>query len=186
MANDQEIGHPIAREKYDLSQDPCEIRRDGGKAPNMLHGQQAEARSPYDMMRSMGFDVTYKITPLQFLIAVMNDDLDIIFRNETRRKKMEAKGGIGLSYRLEAAKTAAKYLHQELPKVLLTDDKNNGKFGDGLTKALAEGNERIRTRRVIMEQIEHISPDVALEPASYPPALQEAIIREGLDDDDAE
>lgn len=118
------------------------------------------------MMRTMGFDPNTTMTPLQFLVAVYNDDLEKIFRNETKRKDAESRGGIGLSYRVEAAKTASRYIHMEMPKVSISDD--TGNFGESLAQAARAGNERLRTKTMIIETIERISPDVPLPEASYP------------------
>lgn len=119
------------------------------------------------MMRAMGFCPSKNMTPLQFLIAVFNDETALIYRDEKKRKKTDDRGGIGLSYRLEAAKTAARYMHMEMPKIQINTDEGN--FGESLTRAAQQGNERVRTRTVIMETIERISPDVPLADASYPP-----------------
>ncbi len=170
----QKLGHPVQRKSFDLSQDPIELRRDGKKAPDLSHGINSDFRDPADLMRQMGFDPSKNMTPLQFLIAVFNDDTDLIFKNEKRRNRIEARGGITLSHRLEAAKTAAKFLHMEQPKVSVQNNESGG-FGDSLSNAIAQGNERVRTRRVILEEIERISPQIPLAPASYPPDFQEAI-----------
>lgn len=174
------VGHPKQRKSHDLSKNPKVLRQKGYKAPDLVHGDRSDSRSPDDMMRQMGFDPTKNMNPLQFLIAVMNDDLDLIFKNEKRRLRMEGKGGLAVNYRIEAAKTAAKYIHMELPKVTMTQDDKNG-FGESLTNAITQGNERIRTRRMIIEEVERISPNIPLAPASYPPAFQDDVIE--ADDD---
>lgn len=176
----QELGHPIQRKSFDLSQDPIELRRDGKKAPDLVHGVNSDRRDPEDLMRQMGFDPSKNMNPLQFLIAVFNDDVDLIFKNETRRKRIESKGGITLSHRIECAKTAAKFMHMELPKVSVQKEEGGG-FGESLSSAIAQGNERVRTRRVILEEIERISPQIPLAPASYPPDFQDAIDETDLD-----
>lgn len=179
----QEVGHPIQRKSFDLTQDPRELRRDGKKAPDLMHGDRSDRRDPEDIMRQMGFDPSKNMTPLQFLIAVMNDDIDAIFKNEKRKTRIEGKGGIAMSYRIEAAKTAAKFMHMELPKVTYQKEEG-GSFGEGLAQAIAQGNERIRTRRVIMEEIERISPDVPLAQASYPPDFVPAIESDIIDQEE--
>lgn len=173
----QKSGHPIMRKAYDLSQDTAELRRDGKEAPNLILGNRADRRSPDEMMRQMGFDPTKHMNPLQFLIAVFNDDLDKVFENEARRYRMKSKGGIALSYRIEAAKTAAKFIHTELPKLTVTKEESVN-FGASLSDAIEQGNERVRTRRVILEEIERTSPQIPLSQASYPPDFQ------GVADDD--
>jgi len=175
------LGHPIQRVSHDLSREPRRIREQGQTVSIQPNASKADTRSPDDMMRQMGFDPTKKMNPLQFLLAVMNDDLEVIFKNEKRRNRMEGKGGIAMSYRIEAAKTASRYLHMELPKITVSKDDKGG-FGDSLSQAINQGNERVRTRRVIIEEVERISPDIPLAPASYPPALEGVI--ECQDDDD--
>ena len=187
-------GHPIQRQDLDLSKEPK--KSDNGA---FLGDETSTFRSPAAMMRQMGFDPTKSMTPLQFLCAVYNDDLDLIFKNEKRKKRYQDKGGLGLSYRVEAAKTAAKYIHMQMPSVQISKG-SDSKFGDELAQAAAKGGERIRTKRVILETIERISPDMPLPPASYPPAfadIQGEVIDEPIseaegdmeydpDDDDAE
>lgn len=179
------IGHPIQRKSHDLSQEPRRLKEKGRSIKIAPDPTKAEARSPDDLMRQMGFDPSKYMNPLQFLIAVQNDDLDLIFKNEKRRARMEGKGGIAMSYRTECAKTAAKYLHQQLPAINITKSDDGG-FGDGLSQAISQGHERVRTRRVIIEEVERISPDIPLAPASYPPALAEVIDQEQDDIDMAE
>lgn len=176
----QDLGHPRQRKSFDLSQEPRELRRDDKQSPDLVHGVNSDRRDPADMMRQMGFDPTKNMNPLQFLIAVMNDDIDKLFKNEKRRKRIEGRGGIAINYRIEAAKTAAKFIHMELPKVSIQKDEGDG-FGDSLSNAIAQGNERVRTRRVILEEIERISPQIPLAPASYPPDFQEAIEETDMD-----
>lgn len=136
-----------------------------------LEVMNAEDRSPASMMRAMGFmpDKKY-MTPLQFLLAVVNDDLELIYKDPKKRKRTEDKGGIGLSYRVECAKTAARYMHMEMPKVSINEE--GGNFGESLAKAAIAGNERLRTRTLILETVERISPDMPLSEASYPAIYQ--------------
>lgn len=154
-------------EQYDLCTTP---RQNKNKPP--ISSDPVEYRSPAAMMRQMGFDPTKYMTPLQFLTAVMNDDLDLVFRNKKRRENYEKRGGIGINYRVEAAKTAAKYMHMEMPKVNINEG-NDGKFGDELAKSIASGQERVRTKRVILETVERISPDMPIPDASYPPVFDQ-------------
>ena len=179
------VGHPIQRKSHDLSQEARRLRESGKSTITLEHGSNAETRSPEDMMRQMGFDPSKYMNPLQFLIAVQNDDLELIFKNEKRRARMEGKGGIAMSYRLEAAKTASKYLHQQLPSITVSKNEGGG-FGESLSKAITQGHERVRTRRMIIEEVERISPDIPLAPASYPPALEQVIDQVQDDDDMAE
>lgn len=137
-------------------------------APELRH-TKTEFKEPDEIMRSLGFTPDKYMNPLQFLLAVMNDDLNLVFRNEKRRRATEAKGGISIAYRIECAKTAAKYFHKEMPKLQITTEKDSN-FGEVLTAAQA-GNERILRQTVILEQIERISPDIPIPPASYPPHL---------------
>jgi len=162
---------PHQRTSYDLSKDSYLVRRHGGKKDAPIDNTPSDKRTPDDLMRQMGFEPSKSMNPLQFLLAVMNDDLDAIFKNEARRKRMEQKGGMALSYRLEAAKTASKYMHMELPKVSIQKDETNG-FGEALSNAIEKGNERSITRRMILEEVQNISPDLPLAPASYPPEFE--------------
>lgn len=129
----------------------------------------AEIRDPRAMMRQMGFEPDKYMTPVQFLLAVANDDLDLVFKRETKRKMTEARGGISLAYRIECAKTAARYIHMEMPKVSITDE--TGNFGDALQRASSAGVDRVHRRTMIIEEIERISPDMPLAEANYPPHL---------------
>ena len=160
---------PIQHKFYDLASSQNRGMPKGKNEPS-LGDARSDRRSPAQMMRAMGFTQTKHMTPLQFLCAVFNNELEMIYRCEKRRKKTEEQGGIGLSYRLEAAKTAAKYLHMEMPKVTVEDE--GGNYGTSLMKAAASGNERLRTRTMIIETVERISPDVPLPDASYPPMYQ--------------
>lgn len=134
-----------------------------------LGSTNAEYRHPADIMRALGFCPTKHMNPLQFLLAVMNDDLDLVFKRETKRAQAEARGGIGLEYRIECAKSAVKYIHMEMPKVSITDDVGN--FGESLRNASSAGLERVHRKTMIIEEIERISPDVPLAAANYPPHL---------------
>lgn len=152
---------PVQLKNLDLTRD----RRRAENAP-VRTDIRAVYRSPAEMMRELGFDPTRNMTPLQFLVAVYNNDMEAIFKDEKKRNQTAAKGGIGLSYRMECAKTAARYFHMEMPKVQINED--NGNFGESLTKAAMAGNDRLRTRQVIIETVERISPDMPLPDASYP------------------
>jgi hypothetical protein len=132
-----------------------------------LNNATSDNRSPAMMMRSLGFCPTKHMTPLQFLIAVMNDELDMVFKNEKKKEQTRSKGGIAMSYRVECAKTAAKYMHMEMPKVEVREEGTG--FGEALMRAASAGDERVRKRTMIIEQIERISPDVPLPDANYPP-----------------
>lgn len=159
-------GHPVQRKDYDLSKEPrkASVRID-------TDFTRADATSPAAIMRQMGFDPNQYMTPLQFLVAVMNDDIDRIYKNEKRLARMKSKGGIALSYRIDAAKTAARYIHMEMPKVSI-ENGGSEKFGTELAQRIASGQERVRTKRVILETVERISPDIPLPPASYPPSFE--------------
>lgn len=156
--------YPVQRKNLDLSQ------ADREKSDISFGDTPAEYRSPAKMMQDMGFDPKSNMTPLQFLTAVINDDLEAIFENQKRRDNYRKKGGIGLQHRIECAKTAAKYYHSQMPSYSITKG-DDDKFGDELAKAVSKGEQRVRTRRVTMEVIENISPDVPLQPASYPDAF---------------
>lgn len=158
---------PVQRKDYDLSTKPA-----FSKNPPAPRSKDNNAyRSPAAMMREMGFDPTGRhMTPLQFLVAVMNDEVDMIYRDEKKRNIAKGKGGISLSYRVECAKTAAKYMHMEMPKVTITSGEE-ARFGDKLAESVAAGNERVRTKRIILETVERYAPDAPLAPASYPSHL---------------
>lgn len=160
---------PVQRKDLDLSTHP-----DDSDNPARLGRTPNEYKSPADIMRAMGFDPTGTMTPLQFMVAVYNDDLAKIYRDEKKRKRTEDQGGIGMSYRVECAKTAAKYIHMQMPQVTIAKD-GDANYGNDLAKNIAKGGERIRTKRVILETVERISPDMPLPPAQYPPALAEHI-----------
>lgn len=140
------------------------------KAPKFNH-TEASSREPVQMMRDMGFDPNKYMTPLQFLLAVTNDDVDMIYRDQKKAEKTKERGGIGLSYRMECAKTAAKFLHMEMPKLELKADVTNT-FTEELQRAVISGNARIEARESIIKTIEDTNPDVPLAPASYPPVFE--------------
>lgn len=165
------LGHPIQREDLDLTREPREARHHGHEAPQLPH-DKSESRDPVNLMQAMGFSPTKHMTPLQFLLAVVNDDIHAIFKNEKRLKRIEGRGGIAINYRIEAAKTAAKYLHMEQPK-LSVQKNEDAKFGDELSSNIAKANERVQRRTTIIETIERISPDVPLAAASYPPVFDQ-------------
>ena len=73
-----------------------------------------------------------------------------------------------MQYRLEAAKTAAKFIHMEMPKLQITSQQEKG-FGEELSNAIAAGSSRVIHRETIIREIERTSPDIPLAPASYPP-----------------
>lgn len=178
--DDQKIGHPKQRKKYDLSVEHRELRRDGLPAPS-FKSVRSDQKSPEDLMRELGFEPTKDMTPLQFLLAVTNDRLDLIFKNETRRKRIEGKGGLAMQYRLEAAKTAVKYTEMEMPKMQIQSNADAG-FGEQLQNAIASGMTRVIQRETIIREIERISPDVPLAPASYPPDFHRPIIDAEIED----
>ncbi len=179
-SDDPKLGHPKQSVNYDLSQDPKEARRDGIAAPS-LQTINSDRKNPEDLMRQLGFEPTKHMTPLQFLLAVMNDDLNAVFKNETRRKRMEGKGGISMQYRLDAAKTASKYIHMEQPKMQVASATETG-FGQELQKQISSGVSRVIQRETIIREIERISPDIPLAPASYPPEFLASIVEQ--DDQD--
>lgn len=163
----QTIKPAIQREVYDLTTEA----RQNDNSPD-LGNVAAELRRPDELMRAMGFEPTVHMNPLQFLTAVYNDDLDKIFRNEKRKKNYEDRGGIALAYRIECAKTAAKYLHSKPPQV--HDVKaHEVEFASQLTRATAKAGERVTRKIMILEEVERISPEAPLAPASYPPTFSE-------------
>ncbi len=168
---------PIQRQDYDLTQPP-RISDNPPKTRNT----KAELRNPAEMMRDLGFCPTSSMTPLQFLVAVMNDDADALFRQEKKRNMMKGKG-IGMNYRLEAAKTAAKYFHMAQPQINI-QAQSESKFADELQQAISKGDMRVEKQTVILETVERISPDTPIAGASYPPAfahIQEDVIEHDID-----
>lgn len=171
---------PVQRTHYDLTGCRNGVKKPDN-APSAANRSNADKRSPAEMMRTLGFSPDKHMSPLQFLIAVMNDDLELIYRNEKKRARTEQKGGIGLSYRVECAKTAAKYLHMEMPKVSVQSTDEEG-FGTKLAEAMISGNDRVRKKTMIIEEVQRISPDMPLPEASYPPVF-EGNSTENLPDD---
>lgn len=155
---------PPQLKDYDLTQPP-RISDNPPKTRNTKAG----LRSPAQMMRDLGFCPSTSMTPLQFLVAVMNDDADALFKQEKKRNMMKGKG-IGLNYRLEAAKTASKYFHMAQPQINI-QAQGDSKFADELQAAISRGDMRVEKRTVIMETVERISPDTPIAEASYPPAF---------------
>lgn len=177
--DDLKLGHPKQRINYDLSKQSKEAMKHGQKAPK-LDKIYSDRKDPLDIMRQLGFEPTKHMTPIQFLLAVMNDDLDTIFKNPSRRERMERKGGIAMQYRLDAAKSVAKFIHMEMPKMQITSQADKG-FGEELASAINNGNDRVVQREIIIKEIERISPDIPLAPASYPPDFIDAEIVEEED-----
>ena len=95
------IGLPIQRKDYDLTKDTDKT----DNPPEALSHDDSRFRSPAALMRQMGFDPTSSMTPLQFMTAVYNDDLEKIFKPGKRLETYKSKGGIALSYRLERPNT---------------------------------------------------------------------------------
>ena len=157
---------PRNKRLFDLSTIPYE-----SDDPPDMRPVPSAYRSPAQMMRDMGFAPDKNMTPLQFLIAVMNDRADLLYKQEKKRNMMEGKG-IGLKYRIECAKTAAKYMHMQMPSVQISEDAS-GQFAENLAKSVARGEERVRTRQMIIETVERVSPDLPLEKPSYPPAFSD-------------
>jgi len=163
---------------------PDEIKN----APNILGGKDKRkpnrhlrpdipdgsvtAHSAAEMMRLMGFDPTSHMTPLQFLVAVINDRTDLVYKNESKRNMIELKGGIGISYRVLAAQTAVKYMHQEMPK-LQVNINPEGKFADALSKSLARAEQRVYDRAAIIDEAGRFVVEVPLGEANYPPVFKE-------------
>lgn len=183
--DDPKVGHPIQRYDLDISKTAHYINNygDGKSKPvKMDNKSNSVGRSPDDIMRSMGFEPSRYMNPLQFLLAVINDDLDALFKNEKRKARIAGKGGVSVNHRLAAAQTASRYFHMELPKIAITKDETD-RFGESLAEAIESGNDRVRTRRIIMEEVERISPDIPLAPASYPPELEQHINGTDVEDD---
>jgi hypothetical protein len=179
MADDDlgKIGHPIHRENIDLTQQQKDL------GIRTIDASRSDNRSPSDMMRQMGFDPNKNMNPLQFLIAVMNDDLELLFKNPKRRARYEGKGGLALNYRIEAAKTAAKYLHMQMPALIIAKN-DEGSFRDALTQNLLDAEDRVSNKEYILSKVESISPDIPLEPASYPPDfIDHDPVNEDMDND---
>lgn len=156
----------IQRKHFDLSV-PA---KHSDNPPITRRGKPGGITSPAEQMRDMGFCPTADMTPLEFLLAVMNEDVDRLYKQEKKRNMMRAKG-IGLNYRVDCAKTAAKFMHMAMPSVHITDASEH-KFGDDLAAAISEGNTRVEKRTIILETVERISPDTPLAPASYPEAFK--------------
>lgn len=175
-------GHPTQRKDLELSVDGQHARNSGLPTPK-LDSVRSDNRIAVDLMRQMGFEPNEYMTPLQFLLAVMNDDVDLIYKDETKRARAKGKGGMALSYRIEAAKTAAKYMHMQLPSVQITNQAEKG-FGEELSNAIAAGTHRVVHRETIIREIEQISPDIPLAPASYPPDFLDAEYTTGEGDMD--
>ncbi len=164
---------PRQIENYDLS------GKDARARPPISSTNTAY-RTPAELMREMGFDPASTMTPMQFLLAVLNNHLDRVYTNVKKKEKTEAAGGIGMGYRLEAAKTAAKYMHMEMPKVTIDDGREIG-FGERLSERVHNGNERVRRRTTIIETVERESPDVPLPPANYPPVYNAKLVEDVRD-----
>lgn len=160
---------PKMRQDLDLTQPPKQI-------PHANTPQRDKTnvlfKSPEDMMVEMGFDPeTGNLTPLQFMLAVMNDDVDKIYRQKKKREMMRTKG-IGMNYRLDAAKTSSRYMHMAQPQ-LTVGSRDEDDFHRKLEDNIREGNDRYIRKQMIIETVERVSPDMPLQDASYPPVFSE-------------
>ncbi len=132
-------------------------------------------KSPAELMREMGFDpCTGDMTPLEFLVAVMNDRADKVYRNE-RKRKLYQERGIALTYRVSAAKAAARYMHMEMPKLTYVEAEQAGYSGT-LAEKVSQGQARVTRKTVILEQVEMMAPDHPVSPAQYPESIQKHFI----------
>jgi hypothetical protein len=179
----REVGKPKQRTEKDLHRKPSTLKRRLDDKQVHLQKGPATGRSPDDIMRSMGFAPTATMNPLQFLIAVMNNDLEKIYNMEIALVKARSKGGIALNYRVDAAKTAARYIHMEMPKTTIDKSDEAGGLGMGLLQAMAEGNARLNQKALILETIQQMSPDMPLPAASYPPTFGQIIEHEPATDE---
>ena len=170
---------PKNQTDFDLTLPP----RQSDNPPIVRRGKPGGITSPAQQMRDLGFCPDKNMNPLQFLIAVMNEDVDALYKQKKKREMMRGKG-IGLNYRIDCAKTAAKFMHMAMPSIQINKDEG-GTFGENLSKAIVQGNKRVQTRRIILETVEEISPDMPLEDAMYPPVFQEGIVGRIIDDDQA-
>ncbi len=170
---------PRQIEDYDLATQPARL---SDNPPVVRFGRPGGLRDPEQIMRDMGFCPNKNMNPMQFLIAVMNDDTDKLYKQEKKRNMMRGKG-IGLNYRITCAQAAARYMHMALPQVQI-QAQSEGKFADELAEAVSKGNMRVERKTVIMETVERVSPDLPIPDASYPPAfaeIQGQVIEETLD-----
>lgn len=166
------VGHPHQTKDYDLSGRACDVRRTG-KAPP-LENIRSDYRTPAQMMRALGFDPSKHMDPMQFMMAVLNDRVDLIY---TRKKPLARaeENGISISYRLECAKVMAKYMYMEMPKLSLQQNETVERFSDELASRIASGDVRVRSKRLIIETVEAVSPDMDVGKANYPPHLQNVL-----------
>lgn len=137
-------------------------------------GASPENQSPAAMMREHGLNPHEYMTPVQFLIAVFNNDIAKVYpgqSGEKKRAELEKKGGIGIGYRIECARAAAKFIHREL-QADKGDDGAQSTFAIEMQHAMSKGNNRIRMREVIIEQAHATGPQEELPPASYPDAFR--------------
>lgn len=139
-------------------------------AADKKRGVAVENRSPAEIMRENGLDPHKHMTPLQFLMAVVNNDVESVYKSEKKRAEIDAKGGFGIGSRIECARTAVRYFHQERAPEKVADQADSG-FAQQMADALAGGNHRISMREVIVENAYKTSPDMPLPDASYPPAF---------------
>jgi hypothetical protein len=182
----QPPGFPHVNKDTDLSVSPRHLQEAGRKLERSTNARiNAEYRSPAEMMRELGFSPSRYMNPLQFLVAMLNDDVELIYKNKKKREMTLAKGGLSIQHRLEAAKTAAKYMHMAMPTVNV--NKNEGaSFGAELAAAVSAGDQRVRTRRMIIETVEKISPNEPIAQASYPPVFSAIVDARAVDYEDAD
>ena len=164
-------GFPVQKKDLKLSISAVDAKVRGQEAPQLTH-HSADNRTPEQMMDAMGFAPSKNMTPLQFLLAIVNDRTDLIYKSDSKRKRVDANGGISIQYRIEAAKTAARYIHQMMPQIQITKDAGS-EFSKELAQALSAGQMRVRSRSVILETVSKSGQELLPDPASYPPVFAE-------------
>ena len=158
------------RQDYDLTQPARHAPPDANTPPT--NNKASVWKSPSEMMHDLGFDPnTGDLTPLQFLVAVMNDDVDKLYRQEKKREMMRKKG-IGMNYRVECAKTASRFMHMAQPQVTVQTAEEDD-FHRKLEDNIRQGNDRFIRKKMIIETVERVSPDMPLPAASYPPVFSD-------------
>lgn len=175
MARRKKAGFPKMVKDYDLTKE----RNGMAKTHDMpqLSNSSSQAQSPDEMMRILGFEPTQYMNPLQFLLAVMNNDTHAVYSDPTKLRNANCKGGFSIKYRIECAKIAARFMHMAMPKLNINSNADS-KFSHDLQRAIADSNHRLLNREKIIEHVHATKPKGSeLEPAAYPDVFKPESIR---------
>jgi hypothetical protein len=122
-------------------------KENGGKRDGAGRKEGSTTKTARDLMNEMGCPPNW-LSPVEFCLAVMNNDMARIGHIVEKPKAGRPKKGVGkgngnrpitIGQRIEAARIATPYFHQKLPEII---DLNPG---DSWAQIIREAEERERT-----------------------------------------